>query len=212
MKIFPRWIATLLMLLISTTAFADSKEAAEAIESRYQTIESIEARFTQQTTLASLNRAISNEGVLYLKRPKKFRIDYTGQFPKQYISNGQKIWVYIPGDNQVTIHSLKSGTIGKETLAFITNFSTLQKNFFITDWPQTTPLQGHTYLILKPKSNNPSYTKLDCVFDSSHILKSVAIHNLNGSVAHYQFTATALNVSLPEGLFTFNKKDIHEVK
>lgn len=211
MTIIRRMCILFAILVVSPSLWATETSAVIAgIESRYQAITSLQAAFTQSTYIATLDKTIANTGTLRLKKPGRFRIDYTGSFPKQYISNGKTIWIYIPGDKQVDVYRLNKKTVSREVLEFLNGFSNLRRDFTIVDVSEKSPPTQYRVL-LKPKSTQTPYSQLECLFDASFLMTAVTIHNPNGGSSHYDFTSIESNPDLSENLFLFSEPGVEEI-
>lgn len=197
------WI---LVLGLSTPALAITTESLDKavgdIEATYQTIDDLTADFAQKTFVAVLGKNITNPGYLKWKKPGRFFIEYTGDQPRQYISDNKKMWIYVPGDTQVEVYDVSDKTISKEALEFMRGFGNIKKNFRITEWKKKGPA---TELTLVPLFSGAPYSKLKCHFNSSNLLDEVTIHNVTGNISTYKFSNIRINTALSEDLFRFKK-------
>jgi len=212
-------ITTLLFvfIILSTTIHAKVRITTESldkavnnIESTYKAVYDMTTDFEQKSYVVILNKNVLNIGVMKWKKPGKFFIDYTGSDPKQYISNGKKIWIYVPGDTQVEVYKVSNETISKETLEFMRGFVNIKKFFNITGWKKQ---KSMVELKLMPIFEGAPYSRLTCKFGSNNLLKEVTIHNITGNISTYKFNNVRINNDLPDTIFTFKKpKGVKEVR
>ena len=77
-----------------------------ALEKGYSSLQDVQADFAQKTTIAGINREQKGNGELLLKRPASetamFRFNYAKP-RQQIVSNGKKVWFYIPENKQVMV-------------------------------------------------------------------------------------------------------------
>lgn len=185
-------------LVIPHIANANASSVS-AIQSTYQSIQDLSADFAQSTYVEVLDSTIKEPGIFLMKKPMMLRIEYTGEHPKQYISNGKKLWIMDKDLKQVETYN--SNSIPKEALEFLKGFGEMKKLFKVETWLSKKPIQGHTYLKLTPKGKSPQYRQLDCEFGPDNILKTMTIHNKSGNISTYVFSNIKVNKGLDDSLF-----------
>lgn len=184
--------------VISTPANAAS---VDEIQSTYSSIKDLTANFTQSTYVVVLDSTIKEPGIFMMKRPGKLFIEYTGEHPKRYISNGKKLWIIDKELEQVETHKVGGDTIPKEALEFLNGFSDMKGLFVVADRKAKDPKKGNTYLKLTPKGKSPQYKWLDCEFGPDNILKTMTIHNKSGNISTYVFNSVRLDSGLGDSIF-----------
>ena len=189
------------LVLVIWNFNALANDSVAAIQSTYQSITDLKANFIQSTYVEVLDKNITEPGIFYMKKPGKLRIEYTGDHPKLYISDGKKLWIISPELQQIETYKVSNDSIPKEALEFLKGFGEMEKLFDITAWKPKKPIQGHDYLRLTPKNAAAVYKWLDCEFGSDHILKTMAIHNKSGNISTYVFNSIEVNGSLSNELF-----------
>jgi len=189
-------------LLFSPGLFA-SDNLAKDIQEKYKAINDLSADFYQSTYVEVLGSTIKERGRFFMKKPGLLRIEYEGEYPKQYISDGKKLWVVSKELDQVEIYSVSKGSITKEGLELLKGFSTMSALFKIETMESKTPEKGHTYLKLTPKTPSPQYKWLACDFGPDNVLKTMTIYNKSGNVSTYTFANIRTNEGLDKGIFTY---------
>lgn len=180
------------------------------IESTYKAAQDLTASFAQKTYMAILNKNLANSGVLKWKKPGMFFIDYTGNQPKQYISNNKTMWIYIPGDSQVEVYKVSNKSISREALEFMRGFVDIRRNYKIVAWKKS---GAKTEMSMVPIFQGAPYSKLDCVFGPNNLLERVTIHNTSGNTSEYLFSAVQINNGLSDKIFEFkNPGGVREVR
>ena len=98
-----KFIFLLTLLTIPFGAFADGIDSLKAF---YQNTSSIRAQF-HQTVVDGQGRKLQEvDGSMQLQRPGKFRWDYNKPFVQQIVGDGEKVWLFDPDLNQVTVRSI----------------------------------------------------------------------------------------------------------
>ncbi|MDH5728971.1 MAG: outer membrane lipoprotein chaperone LolA, partial [Gammaproteobacteria bacterium] len=75
-------------------------------EAYFDQLTSLQARFEQKVENSQLGGQDYRQGVLYIKKPGRFRWDYEAPYEQQITSDGKKIWIYDKDLEQVTVRLL----------------------------------------------------------------------------------------------------------
>ena len=67
-------------------------------------------------------------GSLQLLRPGKFRWDYNKPFPQEIVGDGEKVWLFDPELNQVTVRALTKA-LGSSPAALLSGSQDMEKSF-----------------------------------------------------------------------------------
>ena len=78
-------------------------ELAQALQKRYATIEDFSADFVHAYQGGVLRKRITERGHLLVKKPGKMRWEYTSPEHKLFVSDGVKMYSYIPQDKEVIV-------------------------------------------------------------------------------------------------------------
>ena len=78
-------------------------ELAPALQRKYDGIKDFSADFAHTYEGGVLKKQITERGRLLVKKPGKMRWDYTAPEQKQFVSDGVKMYSYIPQDKQVIV-------------------------------------------------------------------------------------------------------------
>ncbi|MBI2974378.1 MAG: outer membrane lipoprotein carrier protein LolA [Deltaproteobacteria bacterium] len=187
------------MLFPVSCAYANS--AIQTIQSAYASITDLQADFIQSTYVAVLDKTIKEPGIFSMKKPGMLRIEYTGEHPKQYISDGKRLWIIDSELEQVETYKVSKDSVPKEGLELLKGFSDMEKLFSVEPFKPKKIKSGFAYLKLTPKSKNLQYNSLDCVFGADNLLKEMTIHNKSGNISTYVFNNIRVNVGLDNNLF-----------
>src|SRR5207248_9015450 len=111
-----------LLLLIQLPAFAanaasDVHIIAQAVDSRYNHLQTLHAEFTETYRGAGIERTES--GSLWLKKPGKMRWEYRAPKVKLLLGDGKDAWFYLPEDRQVRRTSVKKLDDLRSPLSFL---------------------------------------------------------------------------------------------
>src|SRR5689334_4293065 len=95
-----RVLVLLAALLLAVPAFAGSIEKLNAFVKQTQ---SARSAFTQKVLDKSGKAIQSSSGVLAFSRPGKFRWEYRKPNEQLIVGDGERLWIYDPDLNQVTV-------------------------------------------------------------------------------------------------------------
>src|SRR5262249_11683362 len=98
----------LALAVLAATAAADptASELAAALQKKIDGIHDFTTDFTHSYQGGVLKKQITERGHLVVKKPGKMRWDYTSPEQKQFVSDGVKMYSYIPEDRQVIVASV----------------------------------------------------------------------------------------------------------
>ena len=100
--------AALVVLLAANNRAADptASEFAQALQRRYDTVKDFSADFVHTYQGSVLKKTFIERGTVLMKKPGRMRWDYTAPEKKQFVSDGAKIYFYIPADKQVMVSTV----------------------------------------------------------------------------------------------------------
>ena len=79
------------------------RSSPQALQRKYDGIKDFSADFVHTYQGGVLRKQITERGRLLVKKPGKMRWDYTAPEQKLFVSDGVKIYSYIPQDKQVIV-------------------------------------------------------------------------------------------------------------
>lgn len=143
-NIFSR-VKKLLPLLFLLPMLAQANPV-DRLKAFYQTTPSMKAEF-KQTVLDRKGQKVQEvTGFMQLLRPGKFRWDYKKPYVQLIIGDGEKIWLFDPELNQVTVRTLEK-MLGSSPAALLAGSTEVGKAFELKDagrqdeleWVEATP-------------------------------------------------------------------------
>lgn len=181
--------------------FATSVRAADASElsGLLSGIKTMRAGFTQ-TIYDNHGKAVQkSNGKMALERPGKFRWEVTKPMPQTIIANAERLWVYDPDLQQVTIRSLKTEAGEAPALLLSHQNTTLESNYKIQTLNEK---DGLRWFLLQPKKSDNMFASVKMGFANSE-LKEMILDDQIGHSTRVQFQKIEMNTSLPSSLFVF---------
>src|SRR5262245_7754998 len=81
-------------------------ELAQALQQHYDAIKDFSTDFSHAYQGGVLKKQIMERGHLLVKKPGKMRWEYKTPDEKLFVSDGTKMYAYVPQDKQVTVSSI----------------------------------------------------------------------------------------------------------
>jgi outer membrane lipoprotein carrier protein len=200
--------ALLLVSLVSAPARGQQQspaDLAQALQKKYTTIKDFSADFTHTYQGGVLKKQITEKGRLLIKKPGKMRWDYTAPETKQFISDGVKVYSYIPADKQVIVGTVPQDDTASTPALFLTGKGDLTRDFTPSagDVPPGSPA-GTRALKLVPRKAQPDYDWLVLLVDPASLsLRGMVTADSQGGTSVFSFTNLKENVGLADKEFTF---------
>ena len=152
-----------------------------------------------------MKKEITESGRLLVKKPGKMRWEYKAPEPKLFVSDGVKVYSYIPQDKQVFVSSMPPGDqLGTPTM-FLTGKGNLARDFTVSLVPpQAGATAGTRALKLVPKSPQRDYDWLivEMAPDSLELRGLVTV-DAQGGQSSFSFANLKENTGVADKEFTF---------
>lgn len=173
----------------------------DSIESRYAN-KAFSARFVQQSTLKAMDITDTATGRLYGKDPGMMRWEYETPDPQAIITDGIRLWVYRPEDNQVLIGRAPTFFGEGKGAGFLADIKTLRRQF---DVSLATAQSDETLLLkLKPLKEMPDLSLVYLsVSKETYDVVEVATYNLYQDETRIRLSDLQFEPDLDDTLFQF---------
>src|SRR5712691_321712 len=145
-------------------------ELASALQRKYDGVKDFSADFTHAYEGGVLRKQITERGRLLVKKPGKMRWDYSAPEQKQFVSDGAKMYSYLPQDKQVIVSTMPPDDEAGMPTLFLAGKGNLTRDFTpsLADAPANSPA-GSRALKLVPKAKQREYDWLVLVVDPSSL-------------------------------------------
>jgi outer membrane lipoprotein carrier protein len=201
-------IAGLLLLAGAPLRSAEptAGDVALSLQHKYDGIRDFSADFTHSYRGGVLRKELSEKGRVLVKKPGKMRWEYTTPEPKTFVSDGSRIYSYVPQDKQVLVSKVPADNTATTPSLFLAGKGNLTRDFTpsLVEPPADSPA-GLRALKLVPKKAQPDYDWLILLVDSSTLsLRGLITSDTQGGTSTLTFTNLKENVGLADKEFTFN--------
>jgi outer membrane lipoprotein carrier protein len=186
-------------------AASTAPELAAALQKKYDGIKDFSADFSHTYEGGVLRKQISERGHLLVKKPGKMRWDYSTPETKQFVSDGVKMYSYIPQDKQVIVASVPTDDEAPTPTLFLAGKGNVIRDFTpsLVDAPAGMPA-GSRALKLVPKSRQRDYDWLVLVLEPATLsIRGLLTVDEQGGKSSFSFTNLKENVGLADKDFAF---------
>ena len=194
-------ITIFLILLAPGLASAeDVSEIVSKLQKSYESISTISASFTQETSSKGMKAAQTSKGKVWFKKPGKMRWEYSVPEGDLIVSDGKKIWVFQPDLNQVIEKDIDESAT-RLTTDFLSGIGDITKDFKVS---LAGSEGGYHRLSLVPKEEQPNLKRLTLDVDkTSFVIKKTAVVDHFGNETRVELKDIKTNASVQDKLFKF---------
>lgn len=201
----------LIVVLLLTVFLTKPHDAWSAPDDQASARNEVKDRLTELLKIDSLvtdfkQQSLDERGVLlrqstgrlWLSRPNLFRIETDPPFAQTMVSNGDKLWIYDPDLEQVTVRSLQS--LGEIPILLLTSSAEVLHERFRIDYREE---QGPGYFVLTPKSQESLLRVLSLGFADDRP-SFMRLEDSLGQNTAFEFTSPILDSEIDREIFTFD--------
>jgi outer membrane lipoprotein carrier protein len=190
--------------LAASSSVPDVHAIAQAVDSRYNHLHTLQAEFTEIYRGGGMERTES--GMLWLKKPGKMRWEYRSPREKLFLSDGTDAWFYLPGDRQVRRAPVKQLDDLRSPLAFLLGKTKLEKELQgLSFAPDVAPLNADNVVLRGvPKAMADRVSQVQLEITPYRRIARILIAEVDGSTTEYRFSSQKDEVSLSDQRFRFS--------
>ena len=186
------------LLFTLVPAQADQTASVQRLTGLLQKAETLTGRFSQLSLDGSGTQLQETSGELALKRPGQFRWHTDEPMEQLLVSDGNKVWLYDPDLEQVTIQTLDQRLTHTPALLLSGDVSSISENFEVSH-KEAGEVVDFT---LRPKAKDTLFDNLRLSFRGGLINDMQMIDGV-GQRTNILFNGVRVNEPLAAELFTF---------
>lgn len=174
---------------------------ASDLSSLLNNLKSMKANFVQ-TIYDNRGVAVQKSyGTMAMQRPGQFRWEVVKPIPQLIIASHDKLWIYDPDLEQVTIRSLKQG-VGETPALFLSHENTTVENDFTVQQEKSKGDAWQWYRLTPRKADN-MFESIRMGFKQNQIQEMKLADNL-GHTTRIQYEKIIANQPVKASLFEFH--------
>jgi outer membrane lipoprotein carrier protein len=175
---------------------------ARSLQQRYQGIKDFSADFVHSYRGGVLKTQTQERGKVTVKKPSRMHWTYTAPEKKEFVSDGVKIYSYIPQDRQVIVSSVPPNDEARTPALFLAGKGDIVRDFAATYADPTLP--GTVALKLTPRRNEPDYEYLVVAVDPASLqIRALTTRDRQGGDSTLIFTNLKENQRISDKEFAF---------
>lgn len=201
--------------LIQALPAAQAKPAPDALarslQQRYQGVRDFAADFVHTYRGGVLRTQTTERGTVKIKKPGRMRWIYTAPEKKEFVSDGLKVYSYLPQDKQVIVAALPPENQATTPALFLAGKGDIARDFAAT-YAEASPAgaagaatpPGTTSLKLMPRRSEPEYEYLVVAFDPATFqIRALTTRDRQGGDSTLTFTNLKENQGISDKEFAF---------
>jgi outer membrane lipoprotein carrier protein len=196
-----------LMALATVSVGAQSPTpdtVARDLQHKYDRVTDFSADFVHSYRGGVLKQQATERGTLLVKKPGKMRWEYTAPEKKLFVSDGHKIYSYIPQDRQVIVGTMPRDEHAPTPALFLTGKGNITRDFNASFDKVAEAQPGSFVLKLTPKRREPEYESLTLVLDPKTLTIQMLITvDAQGGRSAFTFSNLKENVGVADNQFVF---------
>jgi len=215
-NLLPWWVLAIAFLIFPSILPGQGSclQAADApslpavisrMQAAYERTRDLKASFVQEVSLKSVGKTDREEGILYLKNPRRMYWDYQKPGIKKLIVNPQKAWLYMPGDSVVYVQNADALYKSKMAVRFLSGMGKLREDFRVSFAESgAVDQEGNYRLKLVPKAPGLGTDQLNLVVDRrSYQILEGSFTDPYGNATRIRFGNIRTNTGLSDRIFNF---------
>lgn len=187
------------------SATGSAQQLADALQKRYDRVADFSADFVHVYKGGVLRQQLTERGRMSIKKPGKMRWEYSAPERKVFVSDGTKLFFYVPSDKQVLVSAVPPPDQGTTPALFLAGQGDLTRDFTASHVPG--PIGGDTSvraLKLTPKTRQSEFEWLVLSLDANTLrLRGLESQDGQGGISSFLFTNLKENVGMPDKAFEF---------
>jgi outer membrane lipoprotein carrier protein len=181
-------------------------ELAQSLQRTYEGIKDFSADFVHTYQGGALRKQLTERGHVLVLKPGRMRWEYTAPEQKLFVSDGSKMYSYLPEDKQVIVSSVPQGDDSSVPTLFLAGKGNLARDFTpsLIDVPAGLP-KDSVALKLVPKTPQHEYDWIVVAVDPATLrLRGLLTVDGQGGSSAISFMNLKENVGLTDKQFTFS--------
>jgi outer membrane lipoprotein carrier protein len=203
-----RLLTAALVVVLAGSVGAQSSQTPDALardlQRKYDKVTDFSADFVHAYRGGVLKQQATERGKLLVKKPGKMRWEYTAPERKLFVSDGRKIYSYIPLDKQVVVGTMPRDEQAPTPALFLTGKGDITRDFDAAFDKVPDAPSGSIALKLTPRRREPEYESLTLVVEPKTLdLQMLITIDAQGGRSAFTFTNFKENVGVTDNQFVF---------
>lgn len=187
-----------------STGGPSAADLARTLQTHYESVRDFTADFVHSYEGGALRTKATERGHMSVKKPGKMRWTYTSPEEKVFVSDGKKLYAYVPADRQVRVSDLPPADEATTPVLFLTGRGDLTRDF-VASYSERYARPGSYALELVPRRAEGEYDWLVLVVNRDTLkIERLVTGDRQGGTSTFDFHNLEENVGVPERAFAFS--------
>ena len=173
----------------------------EGMENQYAN-SSFSATFLQESTLKAMEITDFASGKVFVRHPGKMRWEYEKPDKQIIITDGYKLWIYRPEDNQVMTGAAPEFFRDGKGASFLSDINLIRQKFDIELLEEEKSLFHELKLTPREKNMDVASIRLSVSMSTFTVMR-VITYNFYGDETRIELLNSKFGIALDEDLFSF---------
>jgi len=189
-------------MVVGAIAAQSAGDVAGQVQRHYDGVRDFSAEFVHTYQGGVLRKRLSESGRVLVKKPGKMRWIYTTPEKKEFVSDGVKIYSYIPQDKQVIVSNVPADDQATTPALFLAGKGDIVRDFSASYVDSTIP--GTLALKLTPRRSEPDYDYLVVAVDPATLrIRALTTRDREGGESTLVFNNLKENQGISDKEFAF---------
>lgn len=177
---------------------------ATSIQRHYDQVRDFQADFTHTYVGGILRKKTVEHGRMAVRKPGRMRWTYTQPEQKLFVSDGNRVYSYVPADKQVYVAAVPADDQATTPALFLAGKGNILRDFTVAPVDVPDAPAGSVGLKLTPKRPEREYDWLNLVVDKSSLsLRMLVTSDSQGGLSTFAFTNLRENTGIADKEFVF---------
>ena len=182
----------------------DPVALAAAIQHRYDAVRDFTATFVHEYRGGVLRKTAVERGTVRFKKPGMMRWAYTTPEKKEFVSDGTRLYAYVPEDRQVTVSEMPPGDQASTPAMFLAGRGNLVRDFVATAPSGTNALSDTVSVTFTSKRPSSDFEWMTLAVDRTTFqIRGLTTADAQGGRSSFTFTGIRENTGLRDSDFRF---------
>ncbi len=194
----PRLAALLAVTLFASVSAHASSDGVERLHRALDELNTLSAGFEQTVLDSEFTVDEVSSGTFAIKRPGRFRWDYTEPYEQLIVADGERMWIYESDLEQATAQSMDE-TLATSPAMLLTGSGDLEDSFHIEDEGR----QGRLYWVrLVPRVQDSEFEAVR-IGIGEQTVELMELRDNIGQTTRIEFHNIELNPEIEDSYFQF---------
>ncbi len=194
------------VMAVSIHSGSGASQTVKDVEKILAEMHTLSADFRQEFYNAAMGDTEVSHGTVVLKKPLLMHWHYTGPEEQIIVSDGRKLYLYVPKERQVMVEALGDILGSRSPALFLAGGKRLSELFHIELEPETNKdkMNHVAVLNLVPKQKTVNITRIVLRVDRKvRLIRSFTVYDWTGNKTRIVFSRMKVNNEIDEQIFKF---------